>query len=387
MKRLSAVQRGVSLIEALVAMAVMAFGMLGVLGMQATLRSNSDISKQRSEAVRIAQAAMEDHRGYSVLDISAGSRAYVGIVSAAAASAAQTNANTTFQRTDTVVAYPATSGQQPYMAPFKNIVVDITWNDRGNVIQAVRINSIIAGVAPEIAAALVAPGEGSVGQNPGGRNRTVPATAVDLGNGTSKFVPPGAATGVSWIFNNSTAVIKQVCLADVCTDFGGRLLAGYVRFATGAAQPTSVESRSPPDAAATPGTSVRVTLTDPSTGAVDCYQGAPSSIPYVAYFCALPVNTANTWSGRATVEGLSLAANSSGAGAALYRVCRYTTSRWNTATPLVLNPDHPYNYSGVETSLIDQNFLVIRAGNGGTAFTCPDDSLPLGRTMGHQPSP
>ncbi|MCL4699503.1 MAG: prepilin-type N-terminal cleavage/methylation domain-containing protein, partial [Burkholderiaceae bacterium] len=31
------VGRGISLIEALVAMAIMAFGMLGVLGMQATL--------------------------------------------------------------------------------------------------------------------------------------------------------------------------------------------------------------------------------------------------------------------------------------------------------------------------------------------------------------
>ena len=50
-----AIQRGVSLVEAIVAMAVMAFGMMAIVGLQTTLRQNSDIAKQRSEAVRIAR--------------------------------------------------------------------------------------------------------------------------------------------------------------------------------------------------------------------------------------------------------------------------------------------------------------------------------------------
>ncbi|MDP1533833.1 MAG: prepilin-type N-terminal cleavage/methylation domain-containing protein, partial [Rubrivivax sp.] len=44
-------QQGVSLIEAVVALAVLAFGMLGLVGVQATLRGNADIAKQRAEAV------------------------------------------------------------------------------------------------------------------------------------------------------------------------------------------------------------------------------------------------------------------------------------------------------------------------------------------------
>ena len=60
-----AIQRGVSLIEAIVAMAVMAFGMMAIVGLQTTLRQNSDIAKQRSEAVRIAEEAIEQWRGYS----------------------------------------------------------------------------------------------------------------------------------------------------------------------------------------------------------------------------------------------------------------------------------------------------------------------------------
>jgi Tfp pilus assembly protein PilV len=56
--------RGVSLVEALVSLAVMSFGMLGVVGVQATLRYNAEVSKQRSEAVRIGQEEMESLRSF-----------------------------------------------------------------------------------------------------------------------------------------------------------------------------------------------------------------------------------------------------------------------------------------------------------------------------------
>ena len=80
--------RGVSLIEALVALAVMSFGMLGVVGMQATLRYNADVSKQRSEAVRLAQEEVERWRSFSVLAPTAGQLAYQDINTAAAAAVA-----------------------------------------------------------------------------------------------------------------------------------------------------------------------------------------------------------------------------------------------------------------------------------------------------------
>ena len=50
------IPRGVSLIEAIVAMAVMAFGMVAIVGLQGTLRQNSDIAKQRSEVERQGRA-------------------------------------------------------------------------------------------------------------------------------------------------------------------------------------------------------------------------------------------------------------------------------------------------------------------------------------------
>ena len=56
-----------SLVEAIVAMAVMAFGMMAIVGLQTTLRANSDVAKQRSEAVRIAEEAIETARAFSLM--------------------------------------------------------------------------------------------------------------------------------------------------------------------------------------------------------------------------------------------------------------------------------------------------------------------------------
>ena len=60
-------QRGISLIEALLALAVMALGMMGLVGVQSTLRNTSDVAKQRSEAVRIAQVEIERWRAFTAL--------------------------------------------------------------------------------------------------------------------------------------------------------------------------------------------------------------------------------------------------------------------------------------------------------------------------------
>jgi Tfp pilus assembly protein PilV len=68
MRTRNRLQRGISLIEALLALAVMALGMMGLVGVQSTLRSTSDVAKQRSEAVRIAQAEIERWRAFDALN-------------------------------------------------------------------------------------------------------------------------------------------------------------------------------------------------------------------------------------------------------------------------------------------------------------------------------
>ena len=64
-------QRGFSLIEALIALLVMAFGMLALAGMQASVSYGGDMAKQRGEAMRLAQERIEQMRSYTGLSTGA----------------------------------------------------------------------------------------------------------------------------------------------------------------------------------------------------------------------------------------------------------------------------------------------------------------------------
>ena len=146
-------ESGVSLIEALVALAIMAFGMLGVIGMQATLRFNADVSKQRSEAVRLAQEEIERLRNFSILATAPGRVAFDDIASVAAATVVMpTSANATYTRTTTVA--PSVAGD-PLL---RRVTVTVNWLDRRTASatdsQAVTLTTVIAGIAPELAGSL-----------------------------------------------------------------------------------------------------------------------------------------------------------------------------------------------------------------------------------------
>jgi type IV pilus modification protein PilV len=80
-------QLGVTLLEALIALLVLAFGLLTFAALQARLRINSDVAKQRTEAVRIAQEDLENFRAFGTLAADAGvanNFAYSQIATAAA---------------------------------------------------------------------------------------------------------------------------------------------------------------------------------------------------------------------------------------------------------------------------------------------------------------
>ena len=60
-----------------------------------------------------------------------------------------------------------------------------------------------------------------------------------------------------------------------------------------------------------------------------------------------------------------------------------------TVVPAIKNSDHPLDYLDVDESLVSQNFLIIKAGDGLTAYSCPDDNPATpasGRTWHHQPN-
>jgi Tfp pilus assembly protein PilV len=397
--------RGVSLVEALVALAVMAFGILGIVGLQMSLRQNADISKQRAEAVRIAQETIEQRRAFSAMAAASGVTAYADILARAATTVPGITSNATFTRTETVVDFA-----DPLR---KSLVVDVAWQDRAGTTQSVRLSTLIAGVPPAVAAGVGFPGAADPRHR--GRHAAIPPAAVDQGTGTSSFDLPGSTPGalVRWIFDNQTGFITRTCTgtaaAPICVTANARLLAGFVAFATTTATPEDAER--PPSPSQPVG--VQVTQTAPVSSTVTCFtQQEPT---YVAYYCAVPVDliTGNRWSGRAEVLTSPLAISVLDASAARLRVCRYTpvrgchpavgdaiwgetgaTASCSGAAPTpkrkMTNADHPLDYFDLDESLINQNFLVIRAGDGTTPFDCPadDGGTPLinGNTWHHQPA-
>lgn len=386
-------QRGMSLIEALVAMGVMAFGMLAVVGLQVTLRTNGDVSKQRAEAVRIAQQSIEDWRAFVTYEATPGLVDYEELISDGPSPIAGINANATYVRTRTFTAWP---GGSP---PMKTLAVTVTWNDRNGELQTVQLNSVIAGVSPELSGALAVPANGVAGRQPLGRNRSIPVVAKDLGS-VSGFMPPQAAGGgVAWIFNNVTGVIVGICqnagvastalltvaIANTCVATNAQLLTGYVGFTSGGALPPN-GSPLPLDLSLTGITS--------TAGAViwSCFDDSqtifaaavPGSV--VTYYCAIASPNLK-WSGRSRISPIGWSIVD--VGAANYKVCRYTpvtgcdpsvdSTIWGasgtvaacagaspTPSRKMTNANHPLDYDTVSAPLTNQNFLVVSA-----LDTCP----------------
>ncbi|MCU0943639.1 MAG: prepilin-type N-terminal cleavage/methylation domain-containing protein [Hydrogenophaga sp.] len=403
-------QRGVSLVEALVALAVMGFGILGIVGLQMSLRNNADISKQRAEAVRMGQAIVEQRRAYSALASASAVTAFADIVNRGPTAASGPTSNTDFNITETVVDF-----NNPWR---KSLVVDVQWKDRTDADQRIRLSTVIAGVPPALGAGLGFPG--TADPRTRGRHGAIPKTAIDQGNGTSRFDLPGSTPTavIRWIFDNNTGYITQTCTglenSPTCITANRRLLQGFVVFATTATAPGPGDAESPPTLASLVGVDVQQTV--PFAGTENCYIYQETA--YVEYWCALRVDNlaGNVWTGRAEVAVTPLATAIADATATRVRVCRYTPVRGcqpavgdtifgspsatasctapvppaTAASRPLANDDHPSVYVNVKEPLINKNFLVIRAGDGTTPFECPadDTATPLinGNTWHHQPS-
>ncbi len=408
-------QRGVTLIEALVALLVMSFGMLALVGLMSNLRRSGDVAKQRSEAMRIARAEIARARSFTELTRTATTPAtaivYSEIVNEAQAhSVTPPDSNTSFavQRLVTDLTE----------AQAKQVRVAVGWTDRAGTAQFVNLDTVIARVDPIFSAAVgFAPPAGHITQ-PTGRNPVIPEGAKQLDGKISAFMP-SSALGTVWVFNNLTGVITGMCTPPVGTPVSaltassvescknntvGYLIRGTIRFSnTNPPNPAAPEAFAIPlDLSIVDGTyslprldpqgvpvvtgghmvfnsftAVAPVASVPGTG-YDCFQDSPSSAPsiqpYVTYYCIVYPPDASataggpmTWSGKLTLTGFS-----TGLTSAEYRVCRYSadyngsggnfTADWKGLE----NEEHPAVYAKVTGSLARQNFLVIR-GN----LSCP----------------
>lgn len=253
-------QAGFTLVEALVALLVMAFGMLAVAGFQTTMSRNSDVAKQRSEAVRLAQLKMEELRAFQqvasdgktaadagnifdyTLDVVSGNDTVQPTGGSAYATNTTYTRNWLLTKNDGVTAAVGTDLE-------KWIRVLVTWTDRTGEVQTVTLRSIISNSDP-IALGTQFPGLPPVPglRSPKNRSIDIPYPAMSLPGGKSYIKPPGATdnyvfddltgnvlgycndTAIATSLSSNTTVSFGDSLTAGCTTQAAYLLSGYVRF-------------------------------------------------------------------------------------------------------------------------------------------------------------
>jgi hypothetical protein len=347
-------QRGISLVEALIAFLVLSLGALAMSRLQNHLRFNADVARQRSEAVRLAQEDLEASRTFaSLTDIESG-HSYSDILDSSTdvAPGADRAGNTNFHVDRSIVDAKG----------FRTASVAVDWSDRNGHGQHVILHSVIAATPPALSGSLTLVAAAASIKPVLGRSPLIPLTAKDLGNGSSAFKPSEALT-LAFVFDNASGRITSRCdhiaadlrTADLgsarlidCTPMNGMLLSGVVR----------VSLAMPPEAAHPAEMSLPLAVGIAFTGPVK--PEAPVCITdqserAVAYHCVIAPASGH-WSGRSALvpRGWTL-----GLTAADKKVCRYSADNDGSGA-IDSNAEHPDDYKDVDRSLMQQNFLIIR---------------------------
>jgi Tfp pilus assembly protein PilV len=342
-------QRGIGLIEALLAFLVLSLGMLAMTRVQSGLRAHAELARQRTEAVRIAQQEIETLRSYSVLTTSAGARSYQQIASASGT--VDSIGATRYELTRQVGALA--EGQAA------SVAVSVRWNDRRGESQHTMLSSVIARSAPALAAALVTAPSGVPVVGAFDRSSRIPLVAKDLGNGRSAFKPANAGN-VAIVQDNRSGQVVARCgglaamlttaaltLADLtnCDTTIGLLLSGTVRFAQGAPLPLEIAL------ALTSGSYPQA----PQCTTTPIESGDRRAVYHCVVYPSAGGANAGRWSGQTTIVPVGWRI---GVAPEDRRVCRFS-SDLDGSGAIDRNVEHPAAYVGVDTALAQQNFLVV----------------------------
>ncbi len=366
--------RGVVLIEALVALLIVALGMVAMMGLQTSLRRTSDLARQRGDALRMAQQDMETLRAFSALNPGdAGSpdnARYFSSIQGLDGSQVVTDPK--LNGGNTIYTLKRTIQTDPDL-PLASVHLVVNWTDRmggADELQQVTLDSTIAGIDPSLSGALtLAPSPSALSRAAGG-NAPLPAGAKDIGGGRSVYKPLANGT-VAWVFNSVTGVITSICsvpsnstsgslvsadLLDCQENLTGYLLSGVVRFSW----TLPPDSENPSGPAITVG--ILPILTSKNhllTPGFNCHTDSPSARDpgqiHVRYSCVVFPNSdaKPVWSGYVDLSGLAFT------GKDAVRVCRYSADY--DGDKVISNAEHPLQYLGVNGALRNQNFLVIKA--------------------------
>ena len=399
-------QRGVSLVESLVAFVVLALGTAAAAHLQSQLRLAGDVARERSEAIRFGQAASEDMRSFAALDGVPGRRTFADIASgdATVAAASSPAAHADYRIERRIDDRALDTG--------KSTRVAVRWRDRGGSEREVVLHSFIAGIAPAYAGSL-ALATGAVPSATRGafeRAPTVPLTARRLDDGRSAWKPSERGP-IALVFDDRSDAIVGRCdgvaaalatrdlsaaAISGCSTGHWLLVAGTIRF-TSTTPPDPAGANEPPLP-----TAVAITLRDgdyPAPAA--CFSEARKTVRYVvdgslhvddvgadataamaglarwedtgdrflAWHCVVTPRADGRWSGRVTLLGDGWTI---GTGSSDRRVCRYAPAARDAIDANIASADD----ANIGAALLGRNFLVI----GGNE-RCPTE----GRTVPYQP--
>lgn len=337
-------QAGFTLLEALIALLVMSFGMMALAGMQLSLSRSGDVAKQRTEAVRLAQQQMETLRSYASV---AAWAALVGGMDTA-------TTNTLYTRT-WAIGGAATDTMRP-------VTVTVTWADRTSAVanQTISLASVISNTDPSDSGFLTFPLPQNTNlKRPKNRNINIPVPAITVAPGKSASQ---LAPGVTVVFDDINGSVVEKCTGTVnatsyaagtagCTVLNAYILAGYV---SGSITTSGTSPFSPtlPTGINTDG----ITGWDSSGGkTISCIytratdQNNTSSViaGYHYYLCVIPVTAGGTWSGTVRLGGLPVSSN--------YKVCRF---QFGASTYLTANMRNVQPYVDVNESLDNQSYYI-----------------------------
>ena len=135
--KLSRLQIGAGLLEAMIALFVIAAGIVVLMKFQAEILHHRGYLSQQSEAVQLAENKLDDLRNYSVIATTSGSKAYDDIVSG---SSTATGASTSYTLVWTVVEFLS--------PPYKTINITVSWVDSSGATKSVSLSSLVAKVNP-----------------------------------------------------------------------------------------------------------------------------------------------------------------------------------------------------------------------------------------------
>lgn len=401
-------QLGFTIVEALVALVIMGFGILSLAGMQAMLSRNADDAKQRTEAVRLAQEKIEQLRSYTGI---ASTLVGQGVVSstalnwnALAGSTDTISTNTTYTRTWTLGGASAD--------PMRALTVNVGWIDRAGAAQTVALSSVLAKVDPADSGFLGFPLPlNTTLKRPKNRSLDIPIPAISLNNGQSavrfgntnqfvvfsdisgdvvKLCTPTGLSGTPTDAQIVAALTSADAGTNGCQTINGYIVAGYVgmdsssmslsefnSLAGGMDINTSAITR---NAAGNTGITCKFgDAKDQNTGAsIDGFKYYICVIPLAAPTPALTVNGPYNWSGTIRLEGPS-AWHSSGN---RYYVCRYQYVATSSLTDV--NQRNVQPYVQVNRSLDQQNYVIAMTNNATSTTTpqCPDITNKAGVSLG-----